>query len=340
MTTVIWSTESVDTSAMLLAQTLDDVLFAKGVPNDGETFEAVKDSENQIIFYGVVKLPDWFVDHYLNEDRMFNNPLKTASLLRRNNVMERLSLNGVQGMPYYKIREDTTFTSLREKLGRRFDLVVRAGMTVTHTVDNSSDFNEVRNNVHFACRHVEPVKRIRAFMGMPDITDGGLIGITLAEKRKLSFFEQLTFGSSSDARQHIADLFQNGTLDESMGEGNDLVAWTEDMQLPGSKVEEGLAKQLQNIAQIMHSVYKIDFWSVDVVLEASGNLIVTNMTASPSLQNDTVLDFVSSYYKELLMYGRKMNKDRLLNIIKGMSENQIENAASLLRKEGVLSARA
>ncbi len=60
---IVCCTEAVDNSAMFLSQGIDGKLV-KGVPPDPstseESFELLSDSDNKVVFYGLVKMPEWF----------------------------------------------------------------------------------------------------------------------------------------------------------------------------------------------------------------------------------------------------------------------------------------
>ena len=343
-TTVVVSTESVDVSAMLLAQTFDDVLFTKTLNENAraadEITDALQDLENQIVFYGVVNMPDWFINQY-DKERMFGDPRQARHLLRRNDVIARLSDHGVNGVRYYGVNDDTNYTRLRERLGRKFDLVVRNGMTITHTVSNAEEFNRHKRGANFACKHIDPIKKIRIFLGLSSIIEGDVLGASLTEKRRLSFQEQLSYGASVDVRNHIQHQFDEGILTEAMGSDQERQnAWTEQIHQKVDDMEGGLVASLRAIATAMRVSYDLDFCALDVVGDNTGALYVTNCTASPSLSNGTVLEFVSDYYKELLTNGRVMTKERLVRLVQGLSEEQVINAATLLRREGVLVSRA
>jgi len=285
-------------------------------------------------------MPDWFVETY-DADRMFNDPRLARALLRRNDVIATLGNHGVNGRRYYRVNAETNYTRLRERLGRRFDLVMRTGMTVTHTVSNADEFNARREGSHFACRHLDPVKKIRIFLGLPSIVEGGVLGASISEKRQLSFQEQLSYGASVDIRNHIQRQFEEGILSEAMGEGQERQdAWTEQVHQKVGDLDEGLLVSLRAIGDAMQQSYNLDFCSLDVIGDNTGALHVTNCTCSPSLSNDTVLEFVSDYFKELLVNGRVMTRERLIRLIQNLSEDQVANAANLLRREGVLAGGA
>jgi len=345
MTTIVWSTESVDTSAMLLAQTLDDVLFTKSPldvaaqANNQEVVDALRDPENQVIFYGAVSLPEWFRDHHFDPARMFSDPAVSKLLVSRKAVSDVLAARGVLGIKYVQLG-DKNFTRLREDLGRTFDLVRKPGQTPVATVSSAEEFLAARAGARYACTHIAATRRLRVFMGLPNITNGGIIGVSSSEKRALSFMETLTYGCSVDVRNHIERQFLDGTLTEEMGRGRETIAWTEEIHSQANAIEAGLLTSLQTIATAAQASFKLDFAAFDFVGEANGRLHLSNATTSPSLTNDDVLTMVSAYHRTLLTDGRKVSKDTLLRLIQNLTDDQVDMAARLLRNEGVLTARA
>lgn len=331
MTTIVWSTESVDTSATYLSQALDDTLFTKEAHEDRDAGDditaALLDPENRVVFYGIVRMPEWFEAMYDN-NRMFNDPRNARALLRRNEVLDMLRGAGHPAARYFRVREDTNYTNIRERVGsRRFDLVVKAGMTVATTVENAGQFNEAKAGIDFACSHIAHSAKYRVYVGAPGLTNGGIIGATFSEKRRLSFQETVAYGSSAEVRQHLEKLFADGTLAENMGRGQE--AWTEQRFLAVEDwQDENTLDQFRTIAQRVIEAYNIDFCSVDGVLMNDGRVCVTNVTASPSLQNEDVLHAVSGYFNELLDTGREITKDNLLDMVREMSD---EDAAELGR---------
>lgn len=336
MTTIIWSTESVDTSATFLAQGLDDTLFTKAYNDDpgvvNEIITELKHIDSRIIFYGAVKLPEWFEDIF-DKDRMFNDPRNTRKLLKRDEVMRTLRNRRVTTASYRSVTNESTFTSLCEYFGsRKLDLVVKTGMTVVSTVTTAAEFNAAKANVHYACAHSDPCARYRVYVGTPDITNGGVLGALFSEKRVLTFKETLGYGSGMDVRQHIDKLFAEGTLTEDMGIGQK--AWTEESFIPVEDWEnDNVLAQFRNIADTIVSTYSVDFCSVDGVVLPSGTVMITNVTASPSLQNEDVLHAVCSYFDLLLTTGRKVTKDKLLDMVKALSEKEVEELGKLLMKK-------
>jgi len=342
MTTVIWSTESVDTSAMLLAQALDDVVFTKDAELRDEELKVIaSDLENHIIFYGAVNIPEWFIrDGNLNNDRVFNSPTVTKKFSNRNTVAETLSLHNINTLIYKKINAETSYNSLKEVLGQKFDLVVKNGMNVIDTVKNREEYLQKRVGAYYACKHLDAVMKIRLFCGLPDLTDEGLIGILVSEKRMLSFLEMLTYGSSADVKHHIEQMFLDGHLTEAMGEGKTKEAWTEIKFIGSKQIEENLKIKLKNIAAVLQTIFgvvgKPDFLAVDIVQTANGELYVTNTTTSPSLTNDNVLQSTASYFDSLIKEGRKMTKERFFKIVQNLTDEQVISAAKLLKQEGLL----
>ena len=336
MTTVIWSTESVDTSATFLSQGLDDTLFTKS-DNDNpnvvdEVITELKQLDTRVVFYGAVKLPEWFEDIF-DKDRMFNDPRNTRKLLKRDEVMRTLRNRGVTTTSYRPVTNESTFTSLCEHFGgRKLDLVVKTGMTVVSTVTTAAEFNAAKANVHYACAHSDPGARYRAFVGAPEITNGGILGALFSENRKLTFKETLGYGSGMDVRQHIDKLFAEGTLTEDMGDGQK--AWTEESYVSVENWgNDNVLAQFRNIADVIIDAYGVDFCSVDGVVLPTGTVMVTNVTASPSLQNEDVLHAVCSYFDLLLTTGRKVTKDKLLDMVKALSEKEVEELGKLLMKK-------
>lgn len=340
MSIVVWSTEAADTSAILLAQTMDDVVFTKEAhadpQDDNEETQALREEDAKVVFYGPVHLPAWFVERY-DQDRMFNHPDNTARrLLNKARLSRELTAAGLPALQYHRVNEESVYTRVRERIGQRsFDVVVKNGMTVVERVNNAGSFDNAKRNVHYACAHIDPVKKFRVYMGVPTHTDDGLICMSMVEKRALSFFEMLTRNTTTEVRQHIRESFNQGLLTEDMGGGR--VAWTEEQIITPNQLEDQqLRDTLVRIGNTMRQEYGLDFWAVDVSVTGDNSVYITNALAAPSLQNDAVLEHVSNYFKALLTYGRQMTADRLAEMVRDLTQEQIQRASELLRQEGLL----
>lgn len=340
MSIVVWSTEATDTSAILLAQTMDDVVFTKRAHDDphdaNEETQALNEDDTKVIFYGPVRLPDWFAQRY-DHSRMFNHPDNTARrFLNKARLSRELAGVGLPALRYHRVNEESVYTRVREQVGQRsFDVVIKNGMTVVERVNNAGAFDNAKRNVHYACAHIDPVRKFRVYMGVPTHTDDGLICMSMVEKRALTFFEMLTRNTTAEVRQHIQESFNQGLLTEDMGGGE--IAWTEERIITPDQLEDQqLRDTLVRIGDTMRRTYDLDFWAIDVSVTGDNSVYITNALTAPSLQNDVVLEHVSNYFKTLLTYGRQMTADRLAEMVRDLTQEQIQRASELLRQEGLL----
>lgn len=319
MTCFIVSTESVDTSANLLAEALD----AQFTKDPTQKFP----SGAQLIFYGVVKTPEGFK---FDTNRMFHTPTGTAKLLKRQDVLNTLKLNKFDVMGYARIKKDTTYTQLRNVLGSKFDVVIKTGLQVVDTVSNASEFDKIKNQVQYACRHLSgKTKRYRLFLGVPDVN--AVIGASYSEYKNLSFKEALKFGGDESTSDYIDNLFLKGLLAEQMSP-QAFRGWTEEKTVGTMDlVTDKYYSQFEKLAEVIQKNYKTDFCAVDVVMHGD-KMVITNITGSPSLQSDKVLELTSEYFKRLMEEGRQFTAADLVKIAESLSPTEINNLGKLLKR--------
>lgn len=361
MTTVIWSTESVDTSALLLSQALDDVIFNKDPLVDGaannDVVMSIRDPNNKVIFYGAVALPEWMRDIY-DRNRMFNDP--SMATLFSNGKLERAFLeaqvtldnqkatevtallNGIRATAYKKLLRDTTYAAVRRVFPEgKLSLVLPTGMLAVNDFETEAEYNARRNNAKYCCKYIDASTKIRLYLGLTDVireNTHGIIGCSYTELRRLSFRETLCFGCSADVRNHINRQFDEGILTEDMGAGRTQVGWTEEAFLQRN-VPDSIADKCHAISSVVHTLFfdrGVDFCAVDISIDTANVAHITNVTLSPSLSMDPVLELVSSYYAELLENGRGVSKDRLIRMIDAFTTTQLAEAVNLLRRGGLL----
>lgn len=328
MSTVVWGNETMDVSGELLAQALDGD-FTKDThesPTKNAMTALIRDPESSVIFYGIVKVPDWFK---FDENRMFCDPAKSRKLLKRGEVLTALSKKGFECVKYHPINKDISYSSLRNKLGAKFDIVSKAGMKVVGTVKNSKDLNNARNKAQFACKHMTKItKKYRVYFGQPNIQ--AIIGASASEYRTLSFREAVMFESTEEARAHMESLFEEGILNDAMGTG--FKAWTEEAFLTNENfVQDTNTIMFETLSKAINELYDIDLCAVDIVVD-DNQPIITNITACPSLQTDSVLGMISNYFNTLLEEGRKITPDHIKKLVEGMSTEQLDVVAKLFKK--------
>jgi hypothetical protein len=318
-----------DVSGELLAQAMDGE-FTKGAHESAGARDPItamlKDPESSIVFYGIVRLPNWFK---FDEDRMFCDPANSRKLLKRNDVLTAIGKKGFGVTKYYKVNKDTRYSRLRDSIGAKFDVVAKAGMKVVGTVKNAKEFSTVKGKVQFACKHLpKTTKKYRVYLGHPDVTP--VIGATVSEHRTLSFREAVLFDSTEEARAHMESLFEEGILNETMGKG--FKAWTEEQHLSSdSLADDNNLAVFNKLSHTMNELFGVDFCAVDVVV-SNGKPVITNMTACPSLQADGVLAFVSEYFKKITEEGRKVTPEHIKKLVEGCAPEQLDVVAKLLKK--------
>jgi len=326
---VVWSTESVDTSANLLSEGID-ASFTKAAHGNkkaqGDVAALLRDAETQLIFYGAVKMPAWLK---FDENRMYNNPEASRKLISRSKALQALEKKGFNTVKYYKVSGDTGYSRLAERLGKKFDVVTAPSMHVVGTVASNAEFSKIKKQVQFACVHIPKVtKKYRLFLGLPSLCP--VLGTTFSEYRTLTFREGLLVGSNEDATAHIENLFEEGLLNEGMGKGFN--AWSEEKHVSVEDMtDDPNMKTFNKLSDTMNSMFGTDFCAVDVV-QSGKKLIIKNVTASPSLQSDVVLTFVSKYFKDLVEDGRKFTADSIKKLTENLDEAALQNLGKLLKK--------
>jgi hypothetical protein len=84
----------------------------------------------------------------------------------------------------------------------------------------------------------------------------------------------------------------------------------------------------------MNSMFAdLDFFAVDITIDNTGSVMVTNVTTSPSLQNIDILTFVADYFKHLLSFGRISIKEKLNQKIKTLSMDRIKKLLETLEAD-------
>ena len=320
MSITIWGNEATDVSGELLAQALDGN-FTK------VAYKTPADVKNtSVIFYGAVKVPDGFK---FDESYMFCDPTISRALLKRIDVLKVLKDKGLEVAEYIVLKNDYSYSHLREMLGAKFDLIAKAGMRVIATVSNSTEYNKWKGKAQYASKRLANItKKYRVFLGNTAVSS--VLGTTSAEYRTLSFREALLFEACEDARTHIGNLFEEGLLTEGMGDG--FQAWTEESHTTAEKFAADTNYPLfEKVAAVLSDTYGTDFCAVDFVV-SNGTPIITNITTSPSLQADTVLAFTSQYFKKLLEEGRKITPEHIARLLDGAGQGQLDLVHDLLKK--------
>ena len=294
--TVVCCTEAVDNSAMFLSQGVDGKLV-KNIPSDpsevGDDFDLLVDTDNKIIFYGLVKLPEWFTEDQYDPERMFNDPRKCRAFLNRTKVMAKLSDAVLCAAKYIPV-EDHNWSFIRDTLHTSKVDLVKANTSLVATVQNSEEYNANLNGVTYACKHIDATGCFRVFAGLDSVANDCVIGVTKSIKKKLSHKETLMFGQSSDVKAAIEGMINDGLIVEDESKG--VEAWTEDEFVSG----ENFPAWASSMASKVMSLYDVDFCSIDVIQQSNGTTTITNITSSPSVQDADVLAAVSSYFTELM----------------------------------------
>lgn len=333
---VVVCTEVVDNSAMFVSQSLDGKLV-KGITadpgDDSEVTSLLSDGDNKIIFYGLVKLPEWFTDEHYDQERMFNDPRKCKEFLNRTKVMAKIAEQGIYSTTYIPV-EDHNWSYIRDVLHTSKVDLVKANTSLVATVSNSEEYNANLNGVRYACKHIDATGRFRLFAGLDSVVDHGVIGMTKSIKKKLTHKETLLFGQSGDVKAAIEGMINDGLIVEDESKG--VEAWTEDEFVSGG--------DCPNWAKIIPSsvvaLYGVDFCAIDVVQQSNGSVTVTNVTSCPSVQDSDVLSAVSPYFTELVTNGRKMTKEKLVEMIMGMSDDMVSDVGKMVKSLSSSSQQA
>ena len=320
----VWYTESVDTSAILLAQALN--------ANHGPIAPIGADV-NKIIFYGIVNHGENFM---VNKEISFNLPSEGRPTLHKHTLMSSLRALGINTANYVNIK-DNSFTTVSEALHTRKIALVskRAGMTVVNTAENATQFRQATANGHvnYAMKAQPIYSKYRVLCGLPETIPEYILGGLVAEKRQLSFKETLLLDAGEEAKGHVENLFETGALTEDMGVGTE--AWSEEKfqtELPANIVSS--IKKIQNWAS--YDFCAFDF--VKLVSPGEEKYMVTNATTSPSLQNDDVLQAVAEYFRNLVEFGRNYNKESLIKLVGDFNEDQVKKVAEFIVNQKVLRA--
>lgn len=336
--TLVWCTESVDNSAMFLSQSLDATMTKKNFEDVEQDFEMVnllQDSETNIIFYGLVKMPDWFTSEFYDDVRMFNDPRKCRKLLNRADVMDNLRVHGIGAVKYIPVK-NKTWTYIRDTLHTSLIDLVKADGTLVATVENATDYNNHLGGIKYACKHVDAVGRYRVYVGRDHLVTDGVICFSSTEKKKLSYKETLMLNQSGDVKAALETMFDDGLITEDEDKG--VEAWSETKLV--SEQDTYYEAYFKNLSSKLISIYGVDFCAVDVVKLSNGESIVTNTTSSPSIQETEVLEEVSSYFSDLVSVGRKITKEKLVSIVSGLAEDDVLAVAQFLKGVGKLTKTA
>lgn len=328
--TIVWSTESVDNSASFLSQAVDAIMTKKtfiDVEEDIEMISALQDSDTSIVFYGLVKMPDWFTSEFYDDVRMFNDPRKCRKLLDRANVMANLRDHGIKAVTYIPVK-DRSWTYIRDHLHTSNVDLVNANGTVVANVTNSEEYNSNLNKIKYACSHIEAVGRSRVFVGRDHLVNDGVVCFTSTQKKKLSYKETLMLNQSGDVKAALESMFDDGLIQEDDTKG--VEAWSE-VEVKSEGEGDVHNTFFKAVSSELISLYDIDFCAVDVVLLSDGTFMVTNVTSCPSVQETEVLEHVSSYFSELVEMGRKITKDKLVDIVSGLAEDDVLAVAQFLK---------
>ena len=329
-------TESVDNSAMFLSQGVDGKLV-KGVPTDPNTdeevFDLFTDTDNKVIFYGLVKLPEWFTESHFDPDRMFNDPRKCRAFLNRTKVMDTLRSNSLFAFKYIEV-DGENWSWVRDTLHTSKVDLVKANTSLVATVTNSEEYNANLSGVRYACKHVEPTKKYRLFVGHDSVADGGIICTTRTIKKKLSYKETLMHGQSGDVKAALEGMFSDGLIESDDSKG--VEAWSEVEVLSPSDASFDEFDVLKVVASKVISLYCVDFCAIDIVY-SNGQYIITNITSCPAIQDSEVLPAVSEYFSNLVTTGRKITKEKLVETIMGLTDDEISEVGQLLKGLGKLT---
>lgn len=349
MTTIVWSTESVDTSAMLLAHALEDAIFTKTYSE--EVAEALVDAGDDatIILYGLVNLP-WedIVDDVGQEAadkiRVLHPRTALRELVHRYAVLQLLSEEfDIDTVMYRKLRTTTTFQEACNSVGA--DEVMLVNKAIGNTVGIASTDDEfaamrTQGATHY-CKKIEPVLKARVFLtepGAPHLGTDGVSFATVSEFKTLSFYELLTKAASEDVKAHLDMLFEHGYLTEDMGKDMDKNGWSEvtgftDTELLDTFGDTLFATASKVAKAIQHAYGDFDFTAVDlVVVEHNGTrkTIVSNVVSSPSLQDDFVLEHASLLFNKLVTVGRQPTKEAIKKMVDLIDEDKLVEAVKAL----------
>lgn len=336
---LVWCTDSVDNSAAFAAQALDASLTKETFadPNsDLEMVDMLKDPTTKILFYGLVKMPEWF-EAIFDANRMYNDPRKCRVFLNRPSSLGLISELGVSSRKYITV-QDRSWTRVREILHTGNVDLCKANTTLVANVSNSSEYNHHVSNgqVKYACVHFDPVGKYRVFAGVDHLTDGGVICVTSSVKRQLSYKETLMHGQSSDFKAALESLFEDGLIEEDPGKS--MEAWTEETTSALSEIDATAINPawLKDAASKIISQFGVDFCAIDVI-KTNDLAFVTNVTSCPSIQETDVLSHVASYLSDLLNLGREITKEKVVEIISNFSEDEVSEITKFLKGMGKLS---
>jgi hypothetical protein len=292
---------------------------------------------DNIIFYGNVPLPDGIK---FNKKTMYNDPSIGAAIRAKKTFLEKLSGGNITTPKLVVIGEGATLNKAQQSLGvnGKIDMIEKGTMKVLATVDSAAQFNAYKQSSAYACKHVPATKKMRIFFGNPNITGNCVIGASCTEYRTLTFKETLKMGRSAEVQAQVDNMFDTGMLTEGMGVGQ--TAWTEqsNYEFGNAALKPFFTDKMKTVINTVYTAMNtlfsdIDFFAVDVSVEANGTVYLTNVTTSPSLQNIDILSFVSEYFKQLVNFGRVSLKKKLAGKIETLSLSRIKKVLELLDKE-------
>jgi len=327
MNLLIWSTESVDTSAMLLAHAMD-ASFTKTY-DDGVAM-MLQDADTKLLCYGAVELPDGIINKY-GQDRLFQNPEDARELLKKNAFFKAVRENTSLGaLKYYKIGPDTAYTSIRDKLGKKFSLSSKIGGSTVAIVSSAAEFKKYQGVAKWAYAHYNYCEKYRVLLGVPDVQ--AVLGASMSKYKTLSFKEAVMFEGNDDAAAHLQNLFDKGILTDDMGSGFD--AWSEEKVYSAEELQDasGHMPVFVSLSEFVHTHYKVDYCAVDVsVNKADNKPIVTNVTSCPSLQSEAVLSLTSEYFGKLIENGRDLTREQLISMTNDLDSKQLNFLSKLIK---------
>ena len=313
-------TDSVDTSAELLAQALD-------IPEENWTKSPLSSDVQDVLFYGIVKIPE----NVGVGGKVINDPRKGRKTLAKSTILNVLDENGIPVIKYTAVK-DRSFSDLKKKVGdNKIALVSKQfGMKSVGTAANSGEFAEKT-----AGGHVQYVRkcypncegRYRVFVGSDQ--GKGVIGALVSELRELSFKETCIKDKGEEARGAIVELFANGILSENMGEG--ITAWSEEEFCNAADLPDTLVSRAKKVL----SVLGLDFVGVDFMKIKNGAVYsysVSNVTTSPSLQNDKVLHGVAEHFSYMIS-GKPISRKEIIKMIDNIPDEHMNTIASFFKKE-------
>lgn len=347
MNIIVWSTESVDTSAMLLSHFLGGT-FTKSLTLEVRNILS-SEEDSAVLFYGQVSLEEdeeEFV--YSNATKIYHSPEALGYISKKNQVNTLLQENGLHVLKLQRRRDNwTTFEDLRSRIvGDKVSLFHKKASNQIATVSNQAELDKyIQEATHFS-ESVTITSAIRGFIGNPISakTDEGFICAQRSVLRELSFVELLTKSAPEDIKMYITSLFDSGYLKEEMAEHIDLKGWIDEKLLTYTDTEQpdtaaliGICKKVSSclyghILQL-YGQNLLDFAAVDMVYDSISNEYkIWRMIGSPSLQNNEVLNIAGEYLQFLIENGRSITKDTIKTMVDGLNQEDLVQAFKALHK--------